>query len=347
MSKKKITVIILLTIILTLLANVFVGRWLSAKISTLAVLNKFKILSPEAPIVINNQQVVRTSDSTDLLQAANSAKSRISTVAIVDSQGNVTTVGSAVNVTSDGIFVTGSPTFAQQGQKYFVALSNGNTAAISSTTLDTATGLVFFRAPASGVTPANLGNSSTLLPGEKILFLSNSLQSFMPHFFASSVTQGETDVQDKVFDADKPSRSFGAQAVSQLVSGQAVVDSSGQIVGIWNGNSVVSATVLSQAISLYLANPQKLGWPNYGFTYSIITKTQSSLSGFPQGALVQTIKSKISTLQAGDIITSVNGTGISETNMLENELQKYKAGDNVNFAIIRNKQQLNISVKVQ
>ncbi len=345
MTKKATTLIIVLTVFLSLIANVFFGRWLSAKISTMPLLNRFKILSPQAPIVINSQQVIRSSDGTDMLQAAQTAKSKIATVVTVGSDNSVTAVGGAVTLTSDGVFVTGSGSFLAAGQKYFVVLSDGSSGAITTTTPDTALGLTFFKATVANASPATLGNSSNLVPGEKLLFLTNSIQSFMPHFEAGFISRSQNDVSDVIFDANKPSRSFEAQLPENLVTGQAVVSLSGQVVGIWNGSKIVSSDVLGQAVNLYLSGNQKISHPTFNFSYSIITKPQSQLSGLSQGALVKLSSNK--DLLAGDIITSVDGGTINETNLLEPLLQKYKKGDTVKLVVFRNKQNINLTINVQ
>ncbi len=347
MNAKRTFALIVITIILSLLANVFFGRWLTAKISTLPVLNRFKILSPQTPIVINNQQVTRVSDSTDLMQAENSVSSKLSAVAVLDSSGNMSAAGAAVNLTSDGLFVTGNNTFGQSGQKYFVVLSDGTTAAISTTTEDAATGLVFFRAAAQNISPADLGNSGDLLPGEKLVLAQNSLQGYMTRFDAGFVSQAQGDVEGLVFDSDKPSRGFGLETDAQLTGGEAVVNLSGQVVGVYSGQSVISSDVVNQDISLYLSGAQKIIHPVFGFTYSIITKTQNALTGLPQGAQVKSVKSRASVLEEGDIITSLDGNAISESNPLEPLLENYKAGDNVKLIVIRNQQTLNLTLKVQ
>jgi len=290
---------------------------------------------------------VRTSDSTDLLQAENSVSSKLSAVAVLDKNGNMAAAGGAVNLTSDGLFVTGAATFSQPGQKYFVALSDGTVAAVSTTTQDAATGLVFFKAPAQNISPADLGNSGDLLPGEKLVLAQNSLQSYMTRFAAGFVSQAQGDLEGITFDSDRPSRSFGLETDAQLSSGEAVVNLSGQVVGVYSGSAVISSDVLNQDISLYLSDAQKIVHPVFGFTYSIVTKTQSALTGLPQGAQVKTAKSKNSVLEQDDIITSIDGNAISESNPLEPLLENYKAGDSVKLTVIRDQQALNLILKVQ
>ena len=351
MNKKQATAFIILTVVLSLGLNVFFGRWITAKVSTLPLLNRWKLLSPQTPIVINNREVVRTTDGGDLSQAANVAKSKLATIITVDAKGASALSGAALDVTSDGLFVTGNPVFAATGVNYFVLLSDGRTAAISTTTADAATGLVFFKATISNVAPAALGNSSALLPGDKILFLANSEQSGVPRFLGSFVFASQSDAIGQIFDSDKPSRTFAAQPVAPLLAGASVVDIDGDVVGIWNGSAIISSDVLQQTISLYLSGNGKIIRPSFGFTYKIITPPESSVSHVPTGAQVRDVTkgkaASLAGLEPGDFVTAVDGTQISEDTTLEQILENYKPGDMVTVTIMRSSQQHTITIKAQ
>src|SRR5476649_2835008 len=103
MSKLQITKIVILSVLITFALNILVGRFFTAKISTWPVLNRLKILSPQAPIVINNHETFRVSDSGDAVAAANDIKSKLSSVVLVNGS-NLTYLGTALNLTSDGSF---------------------------------------------------------------------------------------------------------------------------------------------------------------------------------------------------------------------------------------------------
>lgn len=353
MSKKFFSLFIVITVIVSLFANVFFGRWLAAKISTMSVLNRFKILSPQAPIVINNQQIIRSSDTADIAQATQQVKSKLSSIVAVEADGSIAVLGGAVNITSDGLFVTSGNVLSQTttaGQKYVVMLSDGTTAPIETITPDAASGLVFVRANALSVAPATLASSANLSAGEKILFVVNSGQAFMSRIQEGVVSRAQADVQGIIYDADKSSRSFAAQIPTGLLSGTAVVNLSGQVVGIYNGTTIISADVISQIISAYLSHNQTIIHPVFGFTYQIITSNQSNLAGIPQGAKVMEVsklKGETPSLQTGDIILDVDGVTISESQPLESLLAKYKKGDVVALDVLRGKQQLSASLKVQ
>ena len=113
------------------LFNFFAGGYLMAKFSTWPVLNRWKILSPQAPIVINNHDTIRVSDSGDMVAAVNDIKSKISSVAFV-SNGSAVFIGTAINLTSDGSFVTAAASFKNKtAGAYYVVLDDGTSGKIT------------------------------------------------------------------------------------------------------------------------------------------------------------------------------------------------------------------------
>ncbi len=347
MTKSQYSKVILITVVLTLFFDLFLGRYVLAKISTLPVLNRLKILSPQAPIVINNKETVRVSDSGDAVSSANSAKSKISTIVVLSNNGSVTVTGSAINLTSDGTFLTGSKSIAKDFASYFVILSDGRNAKITSAITDPATGLLFVRAGITNVPVANFSESKDLSVGEKVLFVHNSVQNFISKGLLSFVTASEKDIQGQVFSSDFPKMSFGASATNILLSGEVLVNTSAEVVGIWNGENIVASTNIKKALALFYNNNEKIIRPSYGFTYSIITQNESKLTGVKTGALVKDITSantKLGGLINGDIILRVDNDNISEDLTLEEVLQKYKPGDKITFNIFRKNSEITLSI---
>ncbi len=353
-NKHNLLVIIVSCVIITFLFNLLFGRYLTAKISTFPLFNKWQIISPQAPIVINTREEVRISDAGETLQAVSAIKSKISTIAV--SENNTLTVtGGAVNLTSEGVFVSHSLAFAMDSGNYYIILNDGETAKIKEKLVDPATGLVFFKADLTNNVPAaNLASSSDLKPGEKIFFISNSTQSSAVKFLASYVTFAQTDTERKVFDSDRPNRTFGAQSTFPLIAGQAIVSSKGDIVGLWNGNDIISSDVLKHVMALYFANSNKIIEPNFGFEYSMVNKAESAILNLTIGALVKDINSKQGISPAakagllkGDIITKVNDETMGEQNMLEEILQKYKPGDTLKLEAVRGKNKLSLSLNAE
>jgi S1-C subfamily serine protease len=307
-----------------------------------------------APIVINNREEIRVNDGKDILDAINTAKSKISTI-VIKEESVAAVVGVAVNLASEGVFAAPSGTFVSKEKEYFVVLSDGRFAAVEDRILDPATNMVFFKAKLGNVPLATIGISKDIRPGEKIIALSNSIQASIPKSTISFAVFSQADIQGKVFDADKPSRSFGLQSVSSpLKSGEALVNTKGEVVGVWNGISVLSSDVLKQSVNLYFADSKKITRPSFGFSYQVVTKIDSQLFGMQEGILITEVKrslkqgERLPAQEAGflekDLVVSVDGQSTSEENFLEEILQKYKPGDKIKFSVIRNKEKKDITL---
>jgi S1-C subfamily serine protease len=350
MSKKQAVGIIIAAVLVGWVFNLFAGRFLTAKISTWPLLNKWKILSPQAPIVINNRETVRVSDSGDIAAAASDVKSKISSIALVNGSAVIFS-GTAINLTSDGSFVTAAGSFkAKAVGAYYVVLNDGTFAKIIQQTTDPATSLVFFKAQLSGVPAAGLGDSSQIAVGDKVLFTKDSLQKFNVQAETAEVSQAQTDVEGRIFQSDFPSRSFAAGTDSDLAPGTAVVGTSGDVAGIWNGSMIISADALKQAMALYFNSPQAIARPSFGFFYSIVTQSDSKLISLPEGAMVREVDlnspARLAGLEVNDIITAVNGQTVNQDTPLEPVLEQFKPGSQMALTVARKNQTVNLNLTV-
>jgi S1-C subfamily serine protease len=346
MNKKNIAFIIIVCILFSWTFDVLVGRYVTAKISTWPLLNRLKILSPQTPIVITNRETVRVSDSGDVQQAATDVKSKISLIVYINDE-TLFVSGGALNLTSDGGFLTAASALADKTKKYLVLLSDGRSAEIKESAVDPATSLVFLKADLNGVPTVNFGNANELKPGEKIVFVHNSIQNFNDQVSLGLVNYSQSDIQQRIFNSDYPRRGFGAEVPGNLLlPGQVIIDTSGEAVGIWNGQDIISSDVIKQAQNLYFKNTKQISRPAFGFSYSIITPNENRLGGLPEGALVKNVEAVSAArrggLLLGDVIVSVDGNKISENSLLEELLNKYSAGSQVNLSVRRGKQDISL-----
>lgn len=346
MTKWQVVKILVLCVIVSWLFNIFAGRFLMAKFSTWPVLNRWHILSPQAPIVITNRETVRVSDSGDTVQAAAGLKSKISAIAAA-SGTPVSAVAASINLTSDGVFITAASAFARNPPPDYVVLNDGRMGKITSKISDPATGLIFFKADLANVPVANLGGSKDVQVGEKILFLTNSLQNFLGRADFGLANFSQADLAGQIFQSDYPRRSFGIQVPAAPENGEVLANTTGDIVGIYNGGAVISSDVLKQAMNIYFAGNGQISRPAFGFSYSIIGQTESRLTGQAPGASIKDIlgqSAKQAGLISGDVIISVDGQNVSETSPLEEILEKYRPGDKLELSVTRGKQAINLTL---
>lgn len=350
-SKNKSYVrIILIAVIISLLLEILFGGYLAATLATWPLIRKWGIIRPEAPIVINRRETVRVSDSNDIHDASESVKSKLSViVSAVDGQTIMT--GAAVNLTSDGLFLTGKSAVGGDLGNYRVVLQDGRWAPLVSAISDPASEMVIVKAEIGNVSVANIGSSKDAASGQRILFIYNIVGDSRPVVDPNFVTFPQRQGLNQVFNADRPSRGFGVQPVASLVPGEAIVDLSGAVLGMWDGSAVISTDVMRPAFQQALADSAGLARPGFGFSYEFIDKTQAELEGLSSGVQVTQVVSagaaQAAGLQVGDIIAKVDDTNVGQDPVFEQILERYKSGDRISLTVLRDKQSATLTLTVK
>lgn len=346
MNKKHSIYLITIAVIVSVIFQLFLTPTLLARLSVSSWLSKFKILNPQAPIVINTVKEVRVSDTGDVQQALGKLKPGISAIFMADSNG-VKMTGGAINISSDGIFVSSKLALpANASAKYYVVLSDGTTKELNKEVLDPVTNLVFLKADLSNVPVANLVNSQDLEVGQKVIFVQGSGVTFTPRAEVSYVTVSQQDNLNQIFSADKPSREFGVQGLNNLLPGMAIATTDGSVAGIWDGNAIISSDVLKATQTIYFGQGGKVTRPSFGFNYQNTSPVEKNISGVTEGAKVVSplYAPALGQLRVGDIITQVNDIQVSSNNTLEELLEKISPGDSVKFTVNRSGQEQTINI---
>lgn len=346
MKKSTIALVIILTALLALILNVFVGGYIKAKISQIPQLARFDFLNPDAPIVITRREVVTADDGTHILDAINNSRSKMAAVVAV-TNGQTVRTGNAVNITSDGSFVTTSTAFAApQPATYAVILSDGRIAPVEERVTDPATDLVFFKANVDNIPVASFGSSRELTVGQRVVMIEQTLRDFTPIATPVFVTVSQHDTYEQEYEANKPSRTYGIENVTYAVSGAAIVTLSGDIVGMSDAHRLIAGDVMKQSISLYLANELKR--PDFGFAYDLISTVRGKLLGLPEGVRVLRVAGSSAAdkagLQGNDIITAIGEQKVAGDVSFEETLENYGVGDTVAFTVTRGQKTLILNV---
>ena len=147
-------------------------------------------------------------------------------------------------------------------------------------------------------------------------------------------------------------------AVNPGNSGGPLVNQAGLVVGVTSAKISSSYTEgLGFAIPINDAVPviEELinngyvsGRPIIGISGENVSAQVSALYRIPQGVYVRYIDpdsgAYLSGIQAGDVITALNGTEIKTISELNNQRDNYKAGDTVTLTVYRNGKTLDIDV---
>ena len=230
-----------------------------------------------------------------------------------------------------------------------VVLSDGTTYKGTVVGYDSKTDLAVVKIDASGLIPAELGVSGELKVGEKAIAIGNPGGLT----YAGSVSEGIISGLNRSLRAATDGYTMDFiqtdAAISPGNSGGALVNEFGQVIGI-NSQKLAAdgyegigfAIPIDEALPILkdLMNYGRVtGRVKLGISAYAINEYVASVNGIPSGILIDSIDSNSTLLdagvQAGDVITQVEGTAVNSFTALSDVLRNYAPGDQVKMTIFR------------
>lgn len=339
-------------LVLFTLFNLLFGDLLQAKISTWGWVEKYKLVSPNAPLIINTREEVRPSDANDVISAISNHKNKV--VAVVSVVSGVPSLqGSAVALTSDGLYLTTRAVVQDRpANNFMVVQGDGRRVGVEQIYLDPVTTLAILKTKSSGLSVVSFFNARDIVAGQRILLL--GAEATGEPYVLTSVLSGKEAMSGGVHFSDLPSRVLPLQAVIGAMPGQAVLDLSGALVGIWDGGRLVPGSVVQESLSSLLSGG-KIDRPVFGFYYRAVARTEVDNSDLVPGlhvvsltgdkpAVVPGLPAYKAGLRAGDIIVKIGDVDVSATPTPEVLLSSAKPGSGVVFVVNRSGELLNMTV---
>jgi serine protease Do len=213
---------------------------------------------------------------------------------------------------------------------------------------DAANDLAVVKVDLNNLPVAELGNSAQLEVGELAVAIGNPLGME----FAGSVTVGVISALNRTIAVEDKTLNLiqTDAAINPGNSGGALVNSSGQVIGINTIKiSITGVEGLGFAIPINDAKPiidqlmmfgYVKGRPMLGISGKDITATIARYYDLPLGIYVLEVTSGSGAgragIRRGDVIISLAGKTVRTMKELDNLKKNYKAGDTVNVVIVRN-----------
>ncbi len=167
--------LILWAILLSLGVNILFSRWLTAKVSTLPILNKWHLLDPQAPIVIRETREIRVGPEGEVAPALEKLKVQVSEIGVME-KNHFSVLGNVLNFTEDGVFLTSQVLVNPKISGLNIRLSNGKILPITKISADKTTGLAFLKVEVKGLSLVKLAGSEGLKLGTGLLLYSQTSQ---------------------------------------------------------------------------------------------------------------------------------------------------------------------------
>lgn len=273
--------------------------------------------------------------------------------------------GSGVIISKDGYILTNNHVVSSSDSSYYYEVSEATNVSVSLygsdekydakiIGTDEQTDLAIIKIDADNLTPAELGNSSSVKVGEFVLAIGNPLG------LGTSVTSGIVSALERDVTVEDGTTYHVIQtdcAINSGNSGGALVNSNGQVIGIntlkLSGTGIEGvgfAIPINDTINVYeqLINHGKVIRPYIGISGSNLTEQTAKRYNLPVGIYVEDIAQNSgaanSDLKKGDVITQIEGKTVTTMNELNSIKNNKKIGDTVTLKIYRSGEYIDIQI---
>lgn len=275
--------------------------------------------------------------------------------------------GSGVIISKDGYILTNNHVVSSSGSSSYYQVSKAKKVTVSlygsdeeyEATIvgtDEQTDLAIIKIDADNLTPAELGDSSSIKVGEFVLAIGSPLG------LDTSVTSGIISALPKDITTSDGTNYHVIQtdcAINSGNSGGALVNSNGQVIGIntlkLSGTGIEGvgfAIPINDTINVYeqLIKHGKVLRPYIGISGSNLSEATAKRYNLPIGVYVEEISEDSgafnSDLKQGDVITSIDGEEITTMQELNDIKNKKEIGDTVKLTVYRSGKYLDIEIKL-
>ena len=267
--------------------------------------------------------------------------------------------GSGVIISEDGYIITNNHVVSGASQiKVTTADKQEYPAEVIGT--DSKSDIAVLKIDATGLTPATIGDSDSLVVGEFALAVGNPMGTL-----GGTVTDGIISAlnRDVTVEGQTMNLLQTNAAVSPGNSGGGLFNERGELIGIVNAKSggdgaeglgfaIPINTAMEVAQSL-IDNGYVAGRPEFGIKVIAVNDLQSAMQyGVSQlGVYIAEVTEGSSAdkagLQAGDLFISVDGNAVSTTSDVTSVLDKHSVGDTVEVQVARDGKIVQASVVLQ
>ena len=263
--------------------------------------------------------------------------------------------GSGFIVSADGYIITNYHV-VEGADTLEVTLTNGEKyeATLIGYDADNAD-IALIKIDATGLTPVSLGNSDALAVGEQVVAIGNPLGEL-----TNTLTVGYISALDRVIamDTNKDLNVMQTDcAINPGNSGGPLFDMHGNVIGIttakYSSSTVegIGFVIPINDVTAIIGDLVEYGYvtgrPWLGVTVRNLSEdviAYYGLSGIYVNDVVTSGPAAEAGLQAGDIVTALNGEKLSTTTELTTALKACTAGDVVTLSVLRNGEALTLTV---
>ena len=349
----------------------------SIKSKLLSIDSKSTTSTTSAPTITTNSNLISLVEYSET--SVNVAQKVLPSIVGINVEYQVNTIfsnksssasasGSGIIISEDGYILTNdhivsssnSSSFYQMSKatKITVNLYNDSTAYEAEVIgTDELTDLAVIKIDKTGLTPAELGDSDSVQIGEFAMAIGNPLGLT---FSVSSGIISATNREITDTDGKKYTLLQTDAAINSGNSGGALVNSKGQVIGLntlkISGNGVEGmgfAIPINATKEIYsqLIEYNKVKRPYIGISTIDVDNQTASYYNLAVGVYVDSVSdfspAQKAGIKVGDVITKINDVSVATADELNAEKNSCSIGDQITLTLIRNGQEMSISLTLE
>lgn len=259
-------------------------------------------------------------------------------------------------MTSNGYIITNAHVISGAERASVVLSDDGDRADALLVGYDASTDLAVLKVEAEGLIPAVFGDSSLLHVGEPAYAIGNPLGEEL----RGTMTDGIISAIDRSVDASNGEMTLlqTTAAINPGSSGGALVNVSGQVVGITNMKMMsnwetieglgfaIPTSLAKEVVDQIIATGSYVGAPSIGVT----VVTQPATAESPAGACVKVVEEGSDAytkgIRPGDLITAANGATVGTVQDLLEAKEGLKVGDTLTLTVWKDGRERTVSVRL-
>ncbi|MCL2562885.1 MAG: S1C family serine protease [Oscillospiraceae bacterium] len=268
--------------------------------------------------------------------------------------------GTGVIMSENGYIIT-STHVIEDARQVTVTLYDGTRYYAAIVGMDENTDIAVLLVDADDLIPAVFGRSDELLVGEEVAVIGNPLGH--THTMTTGIISALN--RDVVYDGITMRLIQTNAAINEGTSGGPLINLYGQVVGITNmklvGGGFFGSTIegmgfavptaqIQPVVDSIIAHGRVVGRPALGVVVRNVDAAEAAEEGIEPGVYVQRVLADTDAYAQGlridDRIVAVNGTRITNSTELRDEVLTHIAGDTVTLTIARNGAELELRVRL-
>ena len=319
-------------------------------------------------VSLSNYSDTATNVASKVLPSIVGIKVQYTVNSIFTGSQNAVAEGSGIILNKDGYILTNNHVVSSSDSSSFYAVSEASKITVTlynDTTeyeakvigTDSQTDLAVIKIDKNDLTPAELGDSSSVVVGEFAMAVGSPLG------MESSVTSGIISAVNRTVNSSDGKTYNLIQtdaAINSGNSGGALVNSQGQVIGIntlkLNGTGVEGmgfAIPINSAKPIFeqLISNGKVTRPYIGLSGRDLTENLAKANNLVVGVYVVSVEpfsaAEKAGIKAGDVIIGIDGTAIETMDELNNIKNQHKIGDEISLKLNRDGKEIDVKVTLQ